>query len=225
MARLARVVAPGLPHHITQRGNRRQETFFEADDYRAYMGLMAEWCAHYGVEIWAYCLMPNHVHLIAVPDDERALGAAIGEAHRRYTRHINFREGWRGHLWQGRFASFPMDESYLLAAARYVELNPVRAKLAKSPKMYAWSSARAHLAAKDDGLVKVPPLLEIAPDWAGLLSSGFNDEDWKHFRKHEHTGRPLGGEGFIEKLEVALGRTLKKKKPGPGPKGNEGDIN
>ena len=215
MARLARVVAPGLPHHVTQRGNRRQKTFFGNGDYRAYIGLMAEWCARCGVEIWAYCLMPNHVHLIAVPTDENALGAAIGEAHRRYTRRVNLREDWRGHLWQGRFASFPMDEGHLLAAARYIELNPVRAKLAGNAKSYAWSSARAHLAAKDDDLVKVSPLLEIAPDWAGLLSAGPAGEDWNQIRKHQHTGRPLGGEEFVDKLESALGRPLKKRKPGP----------
>ena len=99
------------------------------DDYAAYLELMAEWCREEGVEIWSYCLMPNHVHLIAVPKTEDGLRRAIGEAHRRYTRRINFREKWRGYLWQGRFASFIMDEPYLLAAARYVELNPVRAKL------------------------------------------------------------------------------------------------
>ena len=129
MARLARLVIPGLPHHVTQRGNRRQQTFFNDGDYVAYLELMAEWCREEGVEIWSYCLMPNHVHLIAVPKTEDGLRRAIGEAHRRYTRRINFREKWRGYLWQGRFASFIMDEPYLLAAARYVELNPVRAKL------------------------------------------------------------------------------------------------
>ncbi len=129
MARLPRVVAPGVPHHVTQRGNRGQQTFFEADDFRLYLELMAEWCAARGVEIWAYCLMPNHVHLIAVPETEDALRRAIGEAHRRYTQAVNRRQGWTGHLWQGRFASFAMDEPNLLTAARHVELNPVRARL------------------------------------------------------------------------------------------------
>jgi len=114
MARMARVVVPGYPHHITQRGNRRQETFFCDDDYRLYMQLLAEWCSICGVAIWVYCLMPNHVHFIAVPQTEDSLRLAIGEAHRRYTRHINFRGHWRGHLWQGRFASYVMDEKYLL---------------------------------------------------------------------------------------------------------------
>ena len=113
MARIARIVAPGYPHHITQRGNRRQPTFFCDEDYLVYIDLMAQWCRHYKVAIWAWCLMPNHVHLIAVPETPEGLTRAIGEAHRRYTRHINFRENWRGHLWQGRFASYVMDEKYL----------------------------------------------------------------------------------------------------------------
>jgi REP element-mobilizing transposase RayT len=117
MARLARLVVPGMPHHVTQRGNRRQQTFFNDGDYAAYRELMAQWCREYAVEIWGYCLMPNHVHLIAVPSAEDGLRLAIGEAHERYTRRINFRERWRGYLWQGRFASFVMDEPYLLAAA------------------------------------------------------------------------------------------------------------
>ncbi len=102
MARIARVVVPGVPHHVTQRGNRRQKTFFSDEDYEVYIELMAEWCAARGVEVWAYCLMPNHVHLVAVPESEDGLRRAIGEAHRRYSRRVNFREGWRGHLWGGR---------------------------------------------------------------------------------------------------------------------------
>ena len=115
MARIARVIAPGIPHHVTQRGNRCQQAFFIVGDYEAYLALMAEWCAKLNVQIWAYCLMPNHVHLIVVPESKEGLARAIGEAHRRYTRRINFREECRGHLWQERFASFPMDERYLLA--------------------------------------------------------------------------------------------------------------
>ena len=127
MARIARIVAPGYPHHITQRGNRRQRTFFNESDYSAYIDLMAEWCERCGVEIWGYCLMPNHTHLIARPEKIDSLSSAIGEAHRRYSRMINFREGWRGYLWQGRFSSFVMDEAHLIASIRYIERNPVRA--------------------------------------------------------------------------------------------------
>ncbi len=218
MARLARVVAPGLPHHVTQRGNRRQPTFFSAADYRLYRGLMAEWCARSGVEIWAYCLMPNHVHLIAVPETRDALHRAIGEAHRRYTWAINRREDWRGHLWQERFASFPMDEAHLLAAARYVELNPVRTRLRRRPRDHPWSSARAHLAGQDDALVKVAPLLALVPDWGRFLAAALEAEDLAALRRHALTGRPLGEESFVARLEKRLGRPLAKKKPGPKPK-------
>ncbi|NQT15518.1 MAG: transposase [Planctomycetes bacterium] len=165
MARLARVVVPGMPHHVTQRGNRRQETFFIEDDYAAYLELMADRCREEGVAVWAYCLMPNHIHLIAVPQTEQALRRAIGKAHRRYTRRISFREKWRGYLWQGRFGSFVMDEPYLAAAARYVELNPVRGNLVADAADWPWSSARAHLSACDDCLVQVAPLLTIIDNW------------------------------------------------------------
>jgi len=157
MARLARVVIPKVPHHITQRAVRRMETFFDDEDYEMYLSLMREWCLSSGIEVWAYCLMPNHVHLIAVPESASSLARGIGEAHRRYTRYINFKKSWKGYLWQGRFASFPMDEDYLLASVRYVELNPVRAKLVQRAEDYRWSSARAHLDGRDDGLVQVKP--------------------------------------------------------------------
>ena len=218
MARLARIVVPGYPHHVTQRGNRRQETFFRDEDYREYIDLMSHFCGEEGVEIWAYCLMPNHVHLIAVPEDERGLARAIGEAHRRYTRYINFREGWRGYLWQGRFASYVMDQKHLIAAARYIELNPVKAGLVEHPTDYEWSSARAHLAGNDDDLVKASPLLEMINDWSRFLSSGMNKEDEVEIKRHSRTGRPLGGSQFIETIEKLIGRQVRPKKPGPKPK-------
>jgi putative transposase len=214
MARIARVIASGYPHHITQRGNRRQQTFFCDDDYLTYIELMAQWCKKYQVDIWAWCLMPNHVHLIAVPHSEEGLARAIGEAHRRYTRRINFREKWRGHLWQERFASFPMDEQYLLATARYIEMNPVAAKLVQNPGEYRWSSAHAHLVGQDDDLVQVKPLLGLVPDWHSfLMLSPEHEVDLLH--RHESTGRPLGEDTFIDQLEIAAKRILRPQKPGP----------
>jgi len=214
MAGLARLVVPGLPHHITQRGNRRQQTFFGEDDYAAYVELMARWCGEEGVEVWAYCLMPNHVHLIAVPQSERALARAIGEAHRRYTRRINFREKWRGYLWQGRFASFVMDEPYLLAAARYVELNPVRANLAADPAEWPWSSVPAHLSGRDDALVRVAPLLAMVSDWRGFLGNAIREEELRDLRQHGRTGRPLGSTPFLDRLEAMAGRVLRPQQGG-----------
>jgi len=218
MARLARVVVPGMPHHVTQRGNRRQETFFIEDDYRAYLELMAQQCREEGVAIWAYCLMPNHIHLIAVPETKEALRRAIGEAHRRYTRRINFRQQWRGYPWQGRFASFVMDEPYLLAAARYVELNPVRAKLAADAADWPWSSAKAHLSASDDILVQAAPLLSLIDDWQAFLNSAVSEDQLDQLRDHGRTGRPLGNPTFLERLEKLIGRLLRPKKPGRKPK-------
>lgn len=217
MARLARAVVPGLPHHITQRGNRRQRTFFASEDYELYKALMAEWCARCDVDVWAYCLMPNHVHLVAVPESEAGLRRAIGEAHRRYTLEVNLREKWRGHLWQGRFASFVMDGRYTLTAARYVELNPVRAGLVATAAEYPWSSARAHLTSRDDLLVRAAPLLERVEDWGAFLGEGSPD-DATEVRRHETTGRPLGDDAFVDELESRLGRVLRPRRRGPQPK-------
>jgi len=215
MARIARIVVPEYPHHITQRGNRRQETFFCDNDYRQYIDLMAEWCSRCDVAVWAYCLMPNHIHLVAVPQTEDGLRKAIGEAHRRYARMINLRQGWLEYLWQGRFSSFVMDERYLLAAVRYIELNPVRAGLVNDPDDYPWSSARAHVKGQADYLLSASPVLETIPDWQVFLWGDRGDMEHQHLRKHERTGRPLGGEGFIEKLEEVMGRRLRRQKSGP----------
>jgi putative transposase len=218
MARLARVVVPGVAHHVTQRGNRRQPTFFQDDDYAAYLALLGEWCGRYGVEVWAYCLMPNHVHLIVVPDSEDGLRRGLGEAHRRYTRRINFREGWRGHLWQGRFASFAMEERYLLRAARYVELNPVRAKLCRVPWRWRWSSAAAHVAGQEDALVRAAPLLERVKDWREYLLEPREAKEEELWRQHERTGRPLGESVFLDRVERRLGRVVRPAQRGRKPK-------
>ena len=220
MARIARIVVPGYPHHITQRGNRRQQTFFNDEDYEEYISLMADWCNRFDVEIWFYCLMPNHVHLIAVPQSDDGLRRAIGEAHRRYTRRINFREDWRGHLWQDRFSSFVMDNKYLLAAVRYIAMNPVKAGLSKRPEQYRWSSAAAYLSGKDDPLIKVRHLNKMIDDWKGFFREGVDSMIAERLLKHEHTGRPLGSEKFMLRLEKKLDRMLKPKKAGRPKKGS-----
>jgi putative transposase len=204
---MARVVVPGYPHHVTQRGNRRQKTFFCWEDYQLYLQLMAEFTHGSATQVWAYCLMPNHVHLVMVPTREDGLRSSLGEAHRRYTRHINFRNEWRGHLWQERFHSFPMDEHYLLAAVRYIELNPVKAKLCFSPGEWEWSSACAHFDGKDDMLVKVKPMLERVADWQSFLSID-NSRNEQLLAQHTRTGRPLGRVPFINQLEEETGRVL-----------------
>ena len=217
MARMARVVVPGIPHHVTQRGNRRQPVFFEDADCRACLALLSGFAVKAETAVWAYCLMPNQVHLILVPADEAGLRRAVAEAHRRYTRRINGAKDWKGYLWQDRFASFPMDEAYLLAAARYVELNPVRARLVERAEDWTWSSARAHLTGQDDGVVRVAPLLKRIGDGRGLLDGGLDEDSRQALRRGERTGRPLGSEHFFETIERRTGRSLRKRKPGPRP--------
>jgi len=215
MARLARIVLPGSPHHVTQRGNRRERTFFEDGDYRLYLDLLATASAKARAEVWGYCLMPNHVHVILVPSDVDGIRRTFADLHRRYTTHVNARYGWTGHLWQGRFGSVAMDEAHLFAAIRYVSLNPVRARLVDSAADWPWSSARAHLAGRDDGVVNVAPVLERVDDFATFLDEPFDEaEVFKPLRLSETTGRPLGGDSWVRTVEVALGRSVAPKKRG-----------
>lgn len=218
MARLARVVVPGVPHHVIQRGNRRQPTFLRKKDYPAYLDLLQEWADRTGLDVWAYCLMPNHVHLLVVPESPESLARGIGEVHRRYTRLINLREGWRGFLWQGRFASFPMDEDHLWTAVRYVLLNPVRAKLVRQAEAWPFSSAHAHLSGRGDGVVNLQGLDKTPAFWRQFLKLPAGDADLELLRRHVRTGRPLGSEKFLRRLEKQLHRPLFPGKPGRKPK-------
>lgn len=221
MARLARVVLPNTAHHVTQRGNRRQPVFFRDDDYAVYLDLITTFAEKAGTDVLAYCLMPNHVHFAMVPTDSDGLRATLGEAHRRYTRHINFREQWRGHLWQERFHSFPMDDRHLWTVLRYIELNPVKANLVDDPADWRWSSAPAHLTGRGDPLVRTDRQPDFGRDWAGYLSAGLPGGDIELVERHLRTGRPLGDGRFIATAERRLGRTLKPKRPGPKAAGSQ----
>lgn len=171
MPKAARQIIPNMPHHLIQRGNRRQDVFFGPDDYRMYLALMREQSELVGdFIIHAYCLMQNHVHLIVTPTHELGL-RRIGEAHRRYTRYINKKKDWRGYLWQGRFSSYPMDEAYAYEAVRYVELNPVVAGICKHPAEYRWSSARQRIGKDSSGDFKV----------TALPTNQFAVEDWERY--------------------------------------------
>jgi putative transposase len=218
MARLARVVVPGTPHHVTQRGNRREQVFFGDDDYRAYLDLIAIAARRSGTEVWAYCLMPNHVHFIMTPSGVDGLRATFAEAHRRYTARIHARLKCTGHLWQGRFSSTAMDERHLMAAARYVPMNPVRAKLVRRAEDWPWSSARAHLAGRDDGIVTVGPLLDRIGDFAGLLAADEDEPAVMAIRHSRTTGRPVGAEAWLRSLEATTNRSLAPAKRGPKPR-------
>jgi putative transposase len=217
MARLGRIVAAGFPHHVTQRGNRRQAIFFEAADYALYRDLLAERCRKAAVEVWAYCLMPNHVHLLLVPSSPNGLARAIGETHRQYTGFVNARARWTGHLFQGRFSSVALDEAHLLAAVRYVALNPVRARLVARPEDWLWSSARAHLAGCDDALVRVAPLLDRIGRFGDLVEGETDRTAFAALRAAESTGRALGSKDFVVALERVTGRRLQPQKPGRKP--------
>ena len=216
MARLARVVIPGLPHHVTQRGNRRETIFFEDGDHEVYLDLLAEQTRKAEVEVWAYCLMPNHVHMILRPTRSDGLGRAVGEAHRRYTNFINARGRWTGHLFQSRFASVVLHDDHLIRAVRYVSLNPVRARLVARPEEWKWSSVRAHLSGVDDGLVKVRPVLDRVPHLKELLNVETED-DFTELRRAEATGRPLGTPEFVSGLESLLGRKIARRAAGRKP--------
>ena len=230
MARLSRIVIPNVAHHVTQRGNRRQPIFFCDEDRRLYLELLRDGCARARVDCLAWCLMDNHVHLILVPEDADGLRAALGEAHRRYTRHINVREGWRGYLFQGRFASYPMDDPHLIAALRYVERNPVAAGLARHAEDWRWSSARSHIAGKrtpDDPLTDVEAMRGHIANWRAMLRHGAEAGGMgvqgealaEAIEARLRTGRPLAAEEWIAHQERSIGRRLSPAKRGPKPKG------
>ena len=218
MARLARLVVPGLPHHVTQRGNGRSRTFFDDDDYALYRDLLAENCRAAGVEVWAWCLMPNHVHLILVPADADGLRRALAATHRRYAGIVHARRKRTGHFWQGRFGSVVMDETHLAAAVRYVSLNPVRARLAARAQDWRWSSVRAHLYGRDDGLTTAGPVLERFAPFREFLDEPADPAALARLRAAESIGRPLGDKAFLARLERATRRTLRPGKRGPKPR-------
>jgi putative transposase len=193
MTRLARMVVSGLPHHVTQRGNRREPIFFEDGDQEIYRDLLGEQARKADVEVWAYCLMPNHVHLI-----------------------LNARGRWTGHLFQSRFASVAMDESHLISAVCYVSLNPVRARLVARAEDWSWSSVMAHINGADDGLVTVRPVLDRIPHFAEFLSTT-EDQDFGDLRLAEGSGRPVGTADFVTGLERLLGRPIARRAPGRKP--------
>lgn len=222
MARLTRVVVPGLAHHVTQRGNRREAIFFEAGDETVYLDLMGEQLKRRGVACWSYCLMPNHVHLILVPSTSEGLALAVGEAHRRYTAFVGARGKWTGHLFQSRFNSVAMDEDHLVSALRYLAFNPVKAGLVQRPEEWAWSSTRALISGQSSGRVETAPVLERVGPFADFLAAARTDSEdelrWKRLLSAETVGRPVGADAWTKDLEARLGVRLTPQKRGPKPK-------
>jgi putative transposase len=212
MPRLARTVVAGCAHHITQRGNNRQDVFFVDDDRYVYLELLREQASKYGLDIVGYCLMGNHVHIVGIPQAEDSLAKAVGRAHFRYTQYINRFHKRSGHLWQGRFYSCALDDRHFWPAMRYVELNPVRAKLCRKPWRYEWSSAGAHVDDKARSeLLNLPRWYDMisAEQWRKELNAGIDETELGRLRVNTHTGRPLGSDSFISKLEKLLRRRVR----------------
>jgi putative transposase len=218
MTRIARVVVPGAPHHVTQRGHRGERIFAAADDYALYRDWLTESFRRFGVAVWAYCQMPNHVHLILTPADAEGLALALARAHRLYSGFVNARARRTGHLFQGRYGSVAMDEAHLLNAVRYVALNPVRARLVADARDWPHASVTAHLAGRDDGLVTVRPVLDRVVSFADLLATAADDPAFAPLRRAELIGRPLGSPDFVAAIEARLGRRLAPAKRGRKPK-------
>lgn len=212
MPRLARTVCARVPHHITQRGNRREQVFFADDDRAAYLSWLKEYAEKHDVDILAYCLMTNHLHLVAVPATDDGLHRLLKPLHMRYAQRINRARSWKGHLWQGRFFSSALDETYLWAAVRYVERNPVRAKMVRKAENYRWSSAAAHCGLSDDPVLTRKPswTRQFAGigDWSAWLAEGDEPEKLGALRRNVENGLPCGSEKFIQKLEKMTGRVL-----------------
>lgn len=209
MPRIARTVAVGYPHHVTQRGNYQQSTFESEDDYHRYLQWLAEYSKKYQFRIWAYCLMNNHVHFIGVPMSATALASTFNTLHMRYAQYFNKKRKVIGHLWQGRFYSCVLDEKHLYAAIRYTENNPVRAKITERPQEYPWSSAKAHVYKKLDPVLSDDCYLtEQIGDWLAYLIEKDDDLLLRNIRKNTKTGRPCGDEFFTKTIEDIIGRKL-----------------
>ncbi len=217
MPRIARITELGMPHHITQRGNYRQRVFEKNEDFEKYVELVNECSGKFGLKILAYCLMNNHVHFVAIPTEKEALAKTFNTTHMRYAQYCNKKKKVCGHLWQGRFFSSILDEQYLLEAVRYVERNPVRAKMVKKAWEWRWSSAGVHVGKKesDINLSQNAFLKEVIKDnWKQYISQKDDEKYTEELRRLTRIGRPFAGEKLLDKLEEKL-----KIKIRPNPKG------
>lgn len=215
MPRVSRAVAIGHPHHITQRGNYRQTVFAEKGDYVRYLELLADFCPKYDLDIWAYCLMPNHIHMVAVPGRQESLARLFNTVHMLYAQYFNRKRDATGHLWQGRFFSCVLDERHLYAAVRYVEMNPVRGGIVPVPQDYPWSSAKAHVTGVHDPVMSARCFLtETIGDWARYLGTDSDQEAMESVIKATKIGRPCGGDDFVKQMEQSLNRPLTARRPG-----------
>jgi putative transposase len=219
MPRRPRFVVPGVPHHVTQRGNNRQDVFFSEQGRIRYLQMLREHSRRHDVRILGWCLMTNHVHLIAIPGGPESLALALGQTHSQYSREQNRHQDRSGHLWQGRFFSCPLESDHLLSAMRYVELNPVRAGMTAAACDWRWSSARAHASPQaHDELLDWPWIRwmdEVRPgawsyaDWKATLRAAEPPEELDRMRRATKLGEPLGSDEFVRDLEAKAGRRLR----------------
>lgn len=217
MARLARVVAADIPHHVTQRGNARRFILESDSDKLVYLDLLRQYSTLYELSLLGYCLMSNHVHLVATPRKADSLALTLKNAHGRYAGYWNASHSSSGHAWQGRFYSCPLGLTHLWRALRYTELNSVRAGMVDTPETYRWSSAGAHCGSAQPDLILETDLWEqqwTAATWREYLSEAAAEHDVEEIRQCTHTGRPLGTAEFVKTLEKAVGRALAPQKGG-----------
>ena len=226
MPRLPRTVFANIPHHVTQRGNRREDIFFTDEDRETYLLWLREYSDKHQVEVLAYCLMTNHIHLVVVPATDDGLQRLLKPLHMRYAQRINRARGWKGHLWQGRFFSSPLDEAYLWAAVRYVERNPVRAGIVRRAENYRWSSAAAHCGIRPDGLLNLESRwskkFAVIDDWSAWLAEGDETEEIQILRQNIDKGLPCGNESFVRRLGKVVGRGLEFRPQGRPRKAEDG---
>jgi putative transposase len=220
MPKPARVVIPGLPHHLTHRGNRRLEVFHHVEDYEIYLRLLRKHADRNKVSLEGYSLMPNHVHLVAVPQNKESLSDMVQEVHGTFAALLNAKYGMTGHCWEGRFFSCPLDQAHFWNTLRYVELNAVRAGLVKKAEDYSWSSAAAHCGLRDDRLLAKRLLpAPVMEDWSAWLSSGNSRGIDDYIRAQTFAGHPCGCTDYFREIEKSLGRSLL-----PRPRGRPAKI-
>jgi putative transposase len=215
MPRTARIVIPDIPYHITSRGNHGQDVFFTTDDRTRFLKWLSEYSVIHELDILAYCLMSNHIHIVAIPHTINSLARTLHVIKLRHTQSVNFAKDLDGILWQGRYFATALDDLHLWVCIRYVEQNPVRAGIVRHAWEYMWSSAACHCGLRDD-----PVLVS-----RGMFSSEL--EDWKdeliavpdaviveRIRKRTHTGVPCGNDKFVEKISGLINRELKARDRG-----------
>ena len=223
MSRIARAIAPGFPHHVVQRGNNKDQVFFDREDRRRYLSLLRKYAKKWNAPVWAYCLMSNHVHLLIRPTSETSLYKMMQGLALCYTQHINRKVGRTGRLWESRYHSCIVEqERYLWAAARYIEQNPVRARIVKKPEEYPYSSARAHVTGKRNPVLGEELFSpEDRGDYVSLLGETLFPALIEEMRYQTRRGTPLGAEDFVEGIEAKLGRSLVRKPRGRPKRGME----